>query len=288
MFAVIIGFATALVYGFADFFGAIASQRLRSVLVTGLAGWAGLLLLVGAVVFSDFYAVFSPTAIYWGLLGGIFSTIGLSCLYKALSIGPISIVSPLSAVVGGLIPTVVGVVFLGEKFGWLSWIAIGLIMVAVVLVASSPQTETSKLKPAGVLYGLGAGAGIGGVLVCLHMAPTSAGLAPVILMRLENGVLLGGFALLLLAIGKARLSEFRGLSLRIWLAIFATGFLDALANLLFVLGSRIGSLTVISVLTVLYPAGTILLARIVLKEKLALRQSLGIFLALGASTLLAM
>jgi len=287
MLAIIIGFATALVYGFADFFGAIASQRLRSVLVTGLAGWAGLLLLLAAVTIGGFHADFSQPAIFWGLLGGIFSTLGLSCLYKALSIGPISIVSPLSALVGGLIPTFIGVAFLGEKFGLVSWLAIVLILVAVVLVASSPQTETSKLKLPGILYGLGAGTGIGGVLVCLHMAPASAGLAPVILMRVENGVLLGGFALLLLAIGKAKRAEFRGLSARTWMAIFATGLLDAFANVLFVVGSRLGSLTVISVLTVLYPAGTILLARIVLKEKLALRQSLGIVLALGASMLLA-
>lgn len=288
MLAVIIGFSTALVYGFADFFGAIASKRLRPVLVTGLAGWAGLILLVGAVTFGGFRAVYSADAIFWGLLGGIFSTLGLSCLYKALSIGPISIVSPLSAVVGGLIPTIIGVAFLGENFDWLSWLAIALILIAVVLVASAPQTESSKLQPAGIAYGVGAGVGIGGVLVCLHLAPKAAGLAPVILMRLENGILLGGFALVLLALGKAKAEEFRGLSLRIWAAIFATGLLDAFANLLFVVGSRIGSLTVISVLTVLYPAGTILLARIVLKEKLALNQSLGIFLALGASTLLAM
>jgi uncharacterized membrane protein len=287
MLAVIIGFATALVYGFADFFGAIASQRLRSVLVTGLAGWAGLLLLLAAVTIGGFHAEFSQPAIFWGLLGGVFSTLGLSCLYKALSIGPISIVSPLSALVGGLIPTVIGVAFLGEKFGLISWLAIVLILVAVVLVASSPQTETSKVKLQGIMYGLGAGSGIGGVLVCLHMAPARAGLAPVILMRVENGVLLGGFALLLLAIGKAKPAEFKGLSARIWMAIFATGLLDAFANVLFVVGRRLGSLTVISVLTVLYPAGTILLARIVLKEKLALRQSLGIVLALGASMLLA-
>ena len=288
MLSVILGFSTALVYGFADFFGAIASRRLRPVLVTGLAGWAGLVLLLGAVAIGGFHASFTSAAVFWGLLGGIFSTIGLSCLYRALAIGPISIVSPLSAVVGGLIPSIVGVALLGESFGWAKWLALALIFVAVILVAAVKSHSPSRPSLAGVLFGTGAGLGIAGVLICLHLAPASAGLAPVILMRAENGIALGGFMLLLLATGRANRSEFNSLGAKMWLAIAATGMLDATANVLFVIGSQAGTLTVISVLTALYPAGTILLARFVLKEKLSAVQFTGIVLALGASLLLAL
>jgi drug/metabolite transporter (DMT)-like permease len=76
-------------------------------------------------------------------------------------------------------------------------------------------------------------------------------------------------------------------SAKIWLAVILTGFLDSSANLFFTIASRQGSLSVVSVLTALYPLGTIILARIFLKEKIARSQMVGIALALGASAVLA-
>ena len=287
MLAIILGLSTALVSGFADFFGAIASRRLRPVLVTGLAGWLGLIILGFAALTGLMPAVFSPNAVLWGAFGGLFSAIGLSCLYKALAIGPISIVSPLSALVSGIVPTLVGVILLGEKFTATGWAAIGLILVAVILVGFVPGKNVSTPSIAGLLYGLGAGIGIGFVLISLHNAPIESGSATIIVMRLANGLILGGFAGYLILSGKVASAELKRLSGKLWLIILAAGALDATANVLFVLASRLGTLTVVSVLTALYPLGTIVLARIFLKEKLALSQSVGVALALGACVLLA-
>jgi drug/metabolite transporter (DMT)-like permease len=284
--AVILGFATSLVYGTADFFGAIASRRLKPTLVTGISAWAGLLFLSSMLVSGLFHATFSPAAILWGIIGGIFSAFGLSMFYRALAIGPISILSPLSALVAGLVPAIAGA-FLGERFGWLSYVAIALVLVAVFLVGFVPGQDVRLPSVQGVLFGIGAGIGIGVVLICLHNAPTSSGIATVILVRLINGLVLGGYVIFQLVTRRVAASTFKGLGPKLWLTMLATGVFDSGANLLFVLAVRQGSLTVVSVLTALYPLGTILLARFVLKEKLALSQSIGIALALGATALLA-
>lgn len=288
MLAIILGLLTAVVYGFADFFGAIASRRIRPVLVTGLAGWLGLALLLATAFSGLMPAHFLPQAVWLGLVGGLFSAFGLSCLYKSLALGPISILSPLGALVAALVPTLVGVGLLGEHFSWLGWCAIGLTLLAVVLVAFVPGEHVKRPSMAALLYGIGAGVGIGAVLVCLHAAPVAAGSAAVIVMRLTNGVILGGVAVYLLATGRIPRSELGKLNAKLWLTTLATGALDAAANVFFVLASRLGSLTVVSVLTALYPLGTILLARVVLKEKLAITQSIGIALVLVASVLLAL
>jgi len=288
MLAIALGITTGLVYGFADFFGAVASRKLRPILVTGLAGWAGLLALIAAVAIGWLPAHISTPSLWAGIGGGVFSAIALASLYQALAIGPISIVSPLAAVVGALVPAAVGAAFLGESFGPLSWLAIGLVLVAIVLVAYHPQGHSApRPSTRGLAFGAIAGLGIGVVLVCLHAAPATDGVAAILLMRATNAVILGGVVVILMSRGKANLKTFTDMSVSMWLTIFATGLLDAAANVLFVFASRIGSLTVVSVLTSLYPLGTILLARLVLKEKLATNQLVGIFLALGASALLA-
>ncbi|MEN9714599.1 MAG: hypothetical protein RJA35_66 [Actinomycetota bacterium] len=288
MLAVVLGIITALIYGFADFFGAMASRKLRPILVTGLAGWAGLFGLLALYGTGLLHAQFSPASILWGLIAGVFSAIGLACLYQALAIGPISILSPFAAVVGALVPAAFGAVVLHETFGATAWVAIALVLLAIVLVAYHPEgSTTAKPTGRGLLFGAGAGIGIGGVLVTLHLAPAADGVAAIILMRAENAVILGAVAATLLITGRARLSDFSDSSVSMWLTILATGVFDAAANVLFVEASKLGSLTVVSVLTSLYPLGTILLARLVLKEKLAPSQAIGILLALGASALLA-
>ena len=286
MLAVILGFATSLVYGTADFFGAIASRKLKPTLVTGISAWAGLLFLASMLATGIFQADFTPAAILWGVIGGVFSAFGLSMFYRALALGPISILSPLSALVAGIVPAIAGV-FLGERFGWLAWLAIVLVLIAVFLVGFVPGQTVRLPTIQGTLFGIGAGVGIGVVLICLHNAPASSGIATVILVRLINGLVLGGYVIFQLAIGRVAAKTFAGLGPKLWLTMLATGVFDSGANLLFVLAVRQGSLTVVSVLTALYPLGTILLARFVLKEKLALSQSIGIVLALGATALLA-
>ena len=288
MLAIAMGIATGLVYGFADFFGALASRKLRPLLVTGLAGWAGLAALSVAICTGTLHAGFTPATVLAGFVGGLFSAGALASLYQGLALGPISIVSPLAAVTGAIVPAVVGSVFLNETFGFTAWIAIALILVAIVLVGYHPEGSSAQRPTARSLgFGLFAGLGIGAVLVSLHSAPATDGVGAILLMRVVNAMILGAVLAGILVREKGRVSDFADIGVSMWFTIFATGFLDATANVLFVFASRIGSLTVVSVLTSLYPLGTILLARIVLKEKLSANQNIGVALALLASVMLA-
>jgi drug/metabolite transporter (DMT)-like permease len=291
VFTIVLGFATSLVYGFADFFGALGSKHIKPVVVTFWSGLSGLALLLTASLFMG--ADFSPNSILCGVIGGIASAFAMTCLYAALAIGPISILSPLSAVVMAIVPMIIGFAQ-GDRFSLWGWLALGAILVAVVLVGFVPGEDVRLPSLKGLLLGIGAGIGMGAVLLALAAAPKDSGLASPAILRAVSASLLGIFMLVTLWRGKAQASKDQGevsqrsqASTRIWLAVMATGFLDSSANLFFTIASRHGSLSVISVLTALYPLGTIILARIFLKEKIARSQMFGIVLALGASAVLA-
>jgi drug/metabolite transporter (DMT)-like permease len=290
---IVLGFATSLVYGFADFFGAIASKRIPAVLVTFLSGVTGLIFLL--TLTPLFGASFSPQTLFWGIAAGVASAVAMSCLYASLAIGPISIVSPLGAVVSAIVPAIVGF-FIGDRFSALGWLALGLILVAVVLVGFIPGADVRLPSARGVLLGIAAGTGIGIVLICLDAAPHDSGLGSVILLRGVSASLLGLTMLVRRALASAKQpADSRPLLLdssiatKLWAAVAVAGLFDSSANVFFLLASRVpgGTLTVVSVLTALYPLGTIVLARVFLKEKIALIQQFGILLALGGSALLA-
>ena len=293
MLTIVLGFATSLVYGFADFFGAIASKRIPAVLVTFLSGVTGLIFLL--TLTPLFGASFSPLTLFWGVAAGVASAVAMSCLYASLAIGPISIVSPLGAVVSAIVPAIVGF-FIGDRFSALGWLALGLILVAVVLVGFIPGADVRLPSARGVLLGIAAGTGIGIVLICLDAAPHDSGLGSVILLRGVSASLLGLTMLVRRALAAAkepakatpRLFD-RSVGTKLWAAVAVAGLFDSSANVFFLLASRVpgGTLTVVSVLTALYPLGTIVLARVFLKEKIALIQQFGILLALGGSALLA-
>jgi drug/metabolite transporter (DMT)-like permease len=288
---IILGFATALVYGFADFFGAIASRRIQPVVVTFWAGLSGLSLVFFASLFLG--ADFSSEGILWGLAAGVASAFAMTCLYASLAIGPISIISPLSAVVSAIVPMIFGALQ-GDRFSIWGWFALSGILIAVILVGFVPGKDVRLPSAKGTLLGLAAGAGIGLVLSALARAPHDTGLTSVIFMRATSAALLGLFMAVTLL--KARTNHTSGeqvvnsrfkASMSFWLAVIVAGFFDSSANVFFTLASRIGSLSVVAVLTALYPLGTLILARVFLKEKIAKTQLVGIILALGCSALLA-
>lgn len=293
MLTTVLGFATALVYGFADFFGAVSAKRINAVFVTfasGVTGFVFLLLLVPV-----FGAQFDRETILWGIAAGVTSSIAMSCLYISLAIGPISILSPLGAVASAIFPAIVGFA-LGDRFSWIGWVALALVLVAVVFVGFIPGEAVRLPSARGLFFGLAAGIGIGVVLICLHQAPADSGLGSIVLLRGVAAGILGSVLLLRrftkrLGLGLPPLGRVAesGLPRRIWLAVAAAGLFDASANLFFILASRVpdSTLTVVGVLTALYPLGTIVLARVFLHERIALIQQVGIGLALAGSALLA-
>ncbi|MFM6965770.1 MAG: EamA family transporter [Rhodoluna sp.] len=293
MLTIILGFATSLVYGFADFFGALGSKHIKPVVVTFWSGLSGLALLLTASLFMG--ASYNTESIICGVIGGVASAFAMTCLYAALAIGPISILSPLSAVVMAIVPMIIGFAN-GDRFSLWGWLALGAILVAVILVGFVPGQDVRLPSVKGLLLGVGAGVGMGAVLLALAAAPHDSGLAAPALLRAVSATLLGVFMLFSIRRNRAAIGNPTSpakqisrprVSTKIWFAVIATGFLDSSANLFFTIASRQGSLSVISVLTALYPLGTIILARIFLKERIARSQMAGIILALAASAVLA-
>ena len=274
-----------MVYGFADFFGAIASRKLSSVLVTAVAGIVGFFFLLTMIPF--FGATFSQAAVVAGIAAGVASAIGITALYASLAIGPISIISPFGAVLGALVPMTFGF-FIGDRFGPLGWLALALILIAVVLVGFVPGEDVRLPSAKGLALAFVAGAGIGTILLVLKFSPSDSGLASVLVMRLVSAGLLN---LMLLATW-LRLRKRNGSSPKsiiagkFWWAVIAAGIFDSSANIFFTLALRSGSLSVVSVLTALYPLGTIILARLILKERIARIQMFGVLLALSGSAIL--
>jgi drug/metabolite transporter (DMT)-like permease len=255
--------------------------------VTFWSGLSGLFLLLVASLFMG--ADFSSEGIFWGVTAGVASAFAMTCLYASLAIGPISILSPLGAVVSAIVPMIVGFVE-GDRFSTWGWVALAGILVAVVLVGFVPGKDVRLPSAKGLILGLSAGAGIGLVLIALAKAPHDTGLTSVIFLRATSATLLGLF--MIASLFKARKNkdasgERKPAPISMWLAAVVAGFFDSSANVFFTLASRVGSLSVVAVLTALYPLGTIILARIFLKEKIAKTQLIGILLALSSSALLA-
>lgn len=287
MLVILLGLGTALSYGFADFFAALAGRRVRIIFVTWFAAISGLMLLL--LLSIPMGATFSNEAILVGAAGGVFSIIALTALYASLALGPISVISPLGALVSAIVPTLLGVIWLGERFTELGWVAILLALVAVVLVAMVPGEKVLRPSTRAILLAVVAGIGIGLAVTAIDRAPADSGLATLIVLRATAALGLGLVVAVALLRKRRPGKENQGwqIGAGYWRLILITGLLDATANVLFLLASREGGLAVVGVLTALYPLGTILLARIFLKEKLASVQKVGVVLALTASSLLA-
>lgn len=282
---IIFGLLSAFSYGYADFVGALAAKKARAIAVTSISLTIGLViaLLLSIWVGADF----SPAARNAGIYAGVASGIALACLYAALALGPISIVSPLTAVVSAVIPVVIDMLS-GQPLGPFALVAIGVVLVAIVLVAFVPGDDVRLPSLKAFLYSLGAGFGFAGIFVFLDSAPSDSGLATLIVMRVVGIIMM--FGLLLIAWLRDRKEPFieRQIFSRslIWLIALA-GLGDVTGNVFFLIATREGAMAIAAVLTSLYPVGTILLARIVLKERIAASQTIGIVLAIGACALLA-
>ena len=282
---ILFGLLSAFSYGYADFVGALASKKVRALTVTTVAFTFGLLL---ALFFSLFLgASYSLTVIQIGVLAGFCSAAAISFLYAALALGPISITSPLTAVLSAIVPVVIDIAS-GEELGALSLVAIVLILIAVVLVAFVPGPDVRLPSLKATLYSVGAGLGFGGLFVFIDASPADSGLGVLVIMRIVGiAILLAGLTVLFLSKkNKVIIEKEVFAASTIWLVLLA-GFGDITGNVFFVIATREGALAIAAVLTSLYPVGTILLARIFLKEKLALSQNLGILLAVSACGLLA-
>lgn len=303
MLTVLFGLSGALVFGSGDFLGGLASKRMGAFLATGLAGLVGLFLLAGFTLFIP-GEITTETVIY-GLLSGVAGALAILLLYASLAIGPMSILSPLGALVSAIFPVMWALFVSHESLAWFGYLALGIGAVAIVLVAFTPEKNAVKPRARGIIFAVLAGILIGLFLIILDQAPSSAGLYPLVFNRIVNVTIMFGSVGVMAFIrwahrrgmfgkdGKPRADLVVGdggalnYKTGILLAV-GCGLLDATGNALLLLGIQTGNLSVMSVLTAMYPAGTIILAAFVLREKITKLQLIGMVLALAAAGMLAL
>ncbi|WP_275989492.1 EamA family transporter [Mycolicibacterium moriokaense] len=278
-----IAFATALIaalgYGISDFVGGIASRRVAALRVVVISYPVALLLLT--VVAVPVGGQISTPAVVWGLASGVAQAFGVWWFYAALGAGPISVVSPLTAILVAGIPVGVGL-WLGERPGLIAGVGVVVALVAVVLVSREatdedvrPHTFTAKVA----WLTVGSGVAFGMNFVLLDQVPVEAKLWPLVFGRLAASAIV-----MLAAVFTANLTLERGVPLRLALT---AAVLDAVANVATLLALQSGMLSLAGVLIALYPAATVLLAIVVLRERVTRWQAVGMVSALAAVAMIA-
>ena len=282
--AILLALVSALAYGLSDFIGGLVARRTSawSVAVVGS--------LTAAICTAAFAAVVpgDPTGadLAWAVLAGAGSGAGAGFLYRGFAAGRMGVVAPVSAVGAAVVPLLVGV-FSGERPALLAWVGIAAALPGIWLVSREPVPEDPaphepghhSATAAGVVDGLLAGLGFGVLFAALGQIPDSAGLWPLALTQLlsvPTVVVIAGL------LRERWVPRHRAA----WHAVWC-GLLSTVATATFLFATQRGFLTISGVLASLYPAFTILLAAVFLKEHIHRAQAVGLGLCGGAVALVA-
>ena len=274
--AVVLSLVSAAAFGCGDFFGGLGSRRASALSITAASQLlGGALVLLAAVVVSGRLTVGDFVL---GMAGGLLSLTAIACFYRGLAIGPMGVVAALSAVTSVALPATIGLAA-GERPSALAAVGIGIGVVAVILITREGARPAAAVTGGAIVLALVAGAGFGGFFAVLDATSDDAGLWPLVGARLTGAMLFLGAA----ALGRLRIDPGPGAR---GLAALA-GTFDMVGNVFILLAVREGLLTLVAVIAGLYPATTILLARIVLAERLHRTQVGGLVLAAGSVSLIA-
>jgi drug/metabolite transporter (DMT)-like permease len=266
---------SALCYGAADYTGGRASRQSSVFAVLVLSQTAGLVGIVVAALVAGSDLV-SWADLMWGAAAGASGVIGLSLLYRALASTIAAVASPAAALVGAAAPVIVGAL-LGEQPGAAGWVGIGLAAPAVLLLTAGAGARTAISRRA-VLLGTLAGLGFGGFFIFISQSGPGSGLWPLAASKVIS---------ILVALGIARvLHSTVRVERRGRMPAITAGVLDMAANVFFLFASRIGLLAISSVVSSLYPAPTVLLARVLDGQRLRPVRVVGLLLALAGVALM--
>ncbi len=281
--AVVLALVSALAYGLSDFVGGLLSRRVSAWPVAVVAQLSSTV--CTAVVATFVVASPQPSDFAWALLGGLGSGMGTGFLYRGFATGRMGVVAPVSAVGAAVVPVVAGALG-GERLSLLVWLGILLALPGIWLVSSSteelPDGDPSQKRASfaeGVLDGVLAGLGFGLLFAALGQIPEEAGLWP---LTLTQAVSIPAVVLLAVGLGASWRPRERGA----WWALLA-GPLGAIATGAFLLATQSGYLTVAGILASLYPASTVLLAALILHERVHRAQGVGLGLCAVAIALVA-
>ncbi len=272
--ALVFGLASALSWGAGDFSGGVATKKgnvYSVVLISQIIG--GFFLAILALLLRE---TFPPvTDLVIGGVAGISGVIGLLALYSGLASGRMGIVAPLTAVLSATIPIIFSLFTEGIP-PTLQIIGFLLALVAVWLLSGAGGSDGVQLVELG--YAAVAGSGFALFFILIDQANETAVFWPLVMARIASVTFLTIFVLV------------RGIwerpSQKQMPLIVLAGMLDALGNAFFTLSARYGRLDLAAILSSLYPASTVLLAQLILHERLGRSQWMGVIIALVAIVLI--
>ena len=270
---VVFGLAASISWGTGDFSGGLASRRTHVFTVVLCVYVTGVILLpILALVWREPLPSWSDAL--WGASAGLLGTLGLTAYYRALAFGRMGINAPITAVLAASLPVIFSAFALGLPRP-LQLVGFGLALLSVVLVS---RPERMAGRPAGLGMALLAGLGIGGFFILIGQVSARAVFWPLTCARIVSLLFMVVF---MRVRGEALLPKKQGFPL-----ILLAGALDVAGNVFFVLAAHAGRLDVATILSSLYPAMTVLLAALILRERVSRLQATGIVLALGAILLI--
>jgi drug/metabolite transporter (DMT)-like permease len=281
---------SAFCWGVADFSGGLASRKANVYKVVLVAHTTGMALMIALALLRGEHMP-SMREMLWAVAAGSAGTVGLVALYRALAVGKMGIVAPITAVLTAVLPMSYGLATQGlprtiQLCGF-AIAAVGIILISrperIAVddsTSSTPGTRSRRFHaPQGLGLALLASAGFGFFLIFIKFAGASAVYWPLAAARFPAVVSMGIIALLS--------SQPSGFNARIVRLALIAGVLDTLGNVTFILANQTGRLDVAAVLSALYPAMTVLLAFIVLKESVTKEQGVGIAAILVSVALIA-
>lgn len=273
MISILLGLAAALSWGAGDFSGGMASRKTGAYLTVLYGEAVGLVLLLVVIPLSR--QPF-PDVVSWiyALVAGALGTAGMVLLYRAMDAGKMSIAAPVSALLAAALPVIVGALTEGTP-GVLTWIGFVLALSAVWLISQSGDGIQDILTHlADLRLPLLAGLGFGAYFTLMHAASRETVYWPIVAGRFSGTVIIAAFVLF----SRKTWTPTRAA----WPFLLINAILDVGGNFFYVLAGQAGRLDVSAVLSSLFPGATVLLAWIILKERLTHTQWLGIFAALLA------
>ena len=279
--AYLLALSSAVLYGSADFLGGLASRRADTLAIVVTSQGCGLTLLVLSLPLLP-EATPEARDLVWGGAAGLAGGVGVTLLYRALAVGRMAVVAPTTAVCAVVIPVATGIL-LGERLALLTVLGVALAIVAIVLVsqqeaAAGPVSERTGALPPGVGLALQSGVAIGLFFLALAETDARAGMWPLVAARAVSVTLFSVIAVVI-ARPLRMVAPIAGIAI-------AGGAIDMGANVLYLLATRYGPLSVAVTLSSLYPASTVILARIVLGERLNGWQVIGVACAALAVALI--
>ena len=274
MIGITIALAAAFSWGAGDFCGGFASRKISQFQVLLLTTSSSLLLLfIFTIAGRENFP--SVRNIVIAVIAGLSGSLGLAALYKGLSLGNSALVSPVAGVIGAIIPTLSGL-FIEGLPSLVVLTGFALSFAGIWLVTNS-KVRSIGIAQDGLWLALLAGIGFGGFLALIAKIEGDYIFAPLVFSKLASLIL----AIILIGARQLRLPNLSDSPIA-----FLSGFLDASGNILYLFATQYTRLDIAALLSSLYPAGTVLLSGLVLKEKLSIRQWIGVSTCIAAIMLI--